>query len=185
MNHSRTLLTPTRRHGSAPARFMLASWAFLFAALIALGQEAAHPLKPPDRSSPRAALLTFLDSGDVVGSFLARDYLPSPSRAKFHRLISLGDASRAISGPEPGATGDSHQRPARVAALALYDTLSRIQLPPSDQIPTTDQLNPLAGTNAARWVIPNTEIVLVRAPSGPHSGEFLFSPETVAKADDF
>ncbi len=34
-------------------------------------------------------------------------------------------------------------------------------------------------------MIPNTEIVLVRAPSGPHSGEFLFSAETVAKADTF
>ena len=46
-------------------------------------------------------------------------------------------------------------------------------------------MNPLAGTNSTRWVIPNTEIALVRVPSGPHSGEFLFSAETVAKADDF
>jgi MscS family membrane protein len=34
-------------------------------------------------------------------------------------------------------------------------------------------------------VVPNTEIALVRAPSGPRSGEFLFSPETVANAGDF
>jgi MscS family membrane protein len=34
-------------------------------------------------------------------------------------------------------------------------------------------------------VIPNTEIALVRAPSGTRSGEFLFSAETVARAGEF
>ena len=152
--------------------------------MIALGQEPANPLKPPDRSSPRAALKTFLDAGDALGAFLAQDYLPSPSRAEFHRLISLGDAAvQSLDLSEvPPAT---RVKTGRAAAMALYETLSRIQLPPADEIPAADQLNPLAGTNAARWVIPNTEIVLVRAPSGPHSGEFLFSPETVAKADEF
>jgi len=32
-----------------------------------------------------------------------------------------------------------------------------------------------------RWVIPNTEIALVRAKSGPRSGEFVFSADTVAR----
>ena len=65
--------------------------AVFFTALTALGQEPAHPLKPPDRSSPAAALKTFLDSGDVIGSFLVQDYLPSPSRAKWttQRRVSI------------------------------------------------------------------------------------------------
>ena len=73
----------------------------------------------------------------------------------------------------------------RAAALSLYETLSRIQLPPASEIPTANQTNPTAGTNATRWVIPNSEIALVRVASGPRSGEFLFSAETVAKADDY
>ena len=167
MNHPRTLLTPTRRHGSAPARFMMASWAFLFAALIALGQEPAHPLKPPDRSSPRAALKTFLDSGDAVGAFLARDYLPSPSRAEFHQLISLGDAAvQCLDLSEVPPAARVQDRPGS-GHSPCTKPLSRIQLPPLDEIPGADQLSPLAGTNSARWVIPNTEIVLARAPSGP------------------
>ncbi len=44
---------------------------------------------------------------------------------------------------------------------------------------------PKAKASQSRWVIPNTEIVFIRAPSGPQSGEFLFSAETVAHADDF
>ena len=184
MKNERIPLTPTRQPCTAPARIMPGLGAFFFAALIAFGQEPAHPLKPPDRSSPRAAIKTFLDSGDALATFLARDYLPSPSRAEFHRLAALGDAvvqSLDLSEVAPA----TRVKTGRGAALALYDTLNRIQLPPSDEIPTADQLNPLAGTNAARWVIPNTEIVLVRAPSGPRSGEFLFSAETVARADEF
>jgi len=184
MKNERIPLTPTRQPCTAPARIMPGLGAFFFAALIAFGQEPAHPLKPPDRSSPRAAIKTFLDTGDALATFLARDYLPSPSRAEFHRVAALGDAvvqSLDLSEVAPA----TRVKTGRGAALALYDTLNRIQLPPSDEIPTADQLNPLAGTNAARWVIPNTEIVLVRAPSGPRSGEFLFSAETVARADEF
>ena len=72
---------------------MAAALAFLFAAFLASGQEPAHPLKPADRSSPRAALKTFLDSGDALGTFLAKDYLPSPTHAEFQRLVALGDAA--------------------------------------------------------------------------------------------
>jgi MscS family membrane protein len=60
----------------------------------------------------------------------------------------------------------------------LYETLSRIELPPDDAIPDTS-------ANVKRWVIPNTEIALERVPEGPRQGEFLFSSETVANAGDF
>jgi MscS family membrane protein len=162
----------------------MAAGALFVATSVAFSQEAAHPLQPPDRSSPCAALKTFLDSGDALGAFLARDYLPSPSRAEFQRLISLGDAlvlSLDLSEVPPA----TRVKTGRAVAMALYETLSRIQLPPANEIPAAELLNPSTGTNSARWTIPNTEIVLVRAPSGPHSGEFLFSPETVAKADEF
>ena len=66
-------------------------WAYFFAPLTAFGQDSEHPLKPADRSSPRAALKTFLDAGDAVGTFLAEDYLPAPSRAKFHQLLRLNE----------------------------------------------------------------------------------------------
>jgi MscS family membrane protein len=166
------------------ARWLSVAFGCWIATTTASGQEQPHPLQPPDRSSPRAALKTFLDSGDAVATFLARDYLPSPSRAEFHRLVSLGDAtvqSLNLSELPPAA----RQKTGRAAALALYDTISRIQLPAFDQIPDTDKTTPPGNTNIARWVIPNTEIALERVQSGPRSGEFLFSPDTVAKAGNF
>ena len=67
----------------------------------------------------------------------------------------------------------------------MYETLSRITLPPIESIPDAEQMSRLSGVNANRWVIPHTEIALVRVEHGPHGAEFLFSPETVARAGDF
>jgi MscS family membrane protein len=145
--------------------------------VVAWGQEPEHALKPPDRSSPRAALKTFLESGDALGAFLVREYFPSPSRAAYDHLRSRAKAFMKgldLSGVPPAA----REGAGRAAALALYETLSRIELPPDDAVPD-------AGTHAKRWVIPNTEIALERVPEGPRQGEFLFSSETVANADDF
>ncbi len=180
------VLTPIdrmRRAGRNPLRWLAAPLCFLVAA-IALGQEGANPLKPPDRSSPRATLKTFLDSADAVAAFMARDYLPSPSRAQFHRMVSLGAIPQQcldLSEVPPAA----RLKTGRAAAVALYEILSRIPLPPLDEIPDAGQVKQSAGTGPTRWVIPDTEIALVRAPSGPRSGEFLFSAETVARAGEF
>lgn len=163
--------------------FLIRVWlgAFMLLAVsTAPGQEPGHPLKPPDRSSPRAALKTFLDSGDAVGAFLARDYLPSPSRERFQRLVSLAAAvveGLDLSEVPPAA----RKKSSGAAAMALYDTLNRIQLPPMDEIPGGEMATLPTGTNA----MPNTEIALERVMSGPRSGEFLFSADAVTRAGDF
>jgi MscS family membrane protein len=167
-----------------PLRWLTVLMPLVSLSAIALAQEPVHPLKPPARSSPRAALKTFLDLGDAVGAFLVHDYLPSPSLANALHLHSLGD--NIVQGLDLNALPPASRRKGAIAAaLALYETMSRIQLPSFDSIPDADPLNSLAGSNSTRWVIPNTEIALDRVPSGPHSGEFLFSAETVAKAGDF
>jgi len=164
-------------------RWLALPLAVLLGATIALGQQ-VQPLKPADRSSPRAALQTFLDSGDAFGEYAAKEYLPSPSRAKFDQLESLGvrrNQALDLSEVPPAA----RIKTGYAAANALYEVLSRIPLPPPDQIPDADQIKPAGSADAQKWVIPNTEIALVRAKTGAHSGEFLFSPDTVARALEF
>lgn len=153
-------------------------------ALAAFGQDPAHPLKAPDRSSPRAALKTFLEDGDTFAAFLARDYLPSPSRAGFAHCVALGEAlvqGLDMSQVPPAA----RPKVGRAAALALYEVLSRIQLPPLAEIPGPGPRDGAGSTNVVSWTIPDTEIVLLCVPNGPHGPAFLFSPETVAHADRF
>ena len=158
--------------------------AVLFIATLAWGQDPIHPLKPIDLSSPRATLNTFLDVGDAVGASLARDYLPSPSRTKFDHLVSLAEpVVKCLDLTEIAPA--ARKKTGFASAAALYETLSRIELPPFDQIPDAAQLSGLSGSNAERWVIPNTEIVIERMKSGPRSGEFLFSAGTVARSEEF
>lgn len=155
-----------------------------FLSTIVLAQDTVHPLKPPDRSSPRAALRTFLEGGDAMGTFLAKDYMASPSRAGFHRLLALSDVAVGgldLSGLPPAA----RTKTGRAATFALYTALSRIPLPPFDEVPDSAEGLPTAGTNTAYWVIPNTEIVIERISSGPRRGEFLFSADTVTRAGEF
>jgi MscS family membrane protein len=166
------------------AQLLTTAWVILFAALTARGQDPAHPLKPADRSSPRATLMTFLESTDAAAAYMGRDFLPSPSRAKNNHLMSLCEP--AVQCLDLSEVAPAVRFKTGLSALTrLYETLSRIELPPLNEIPDADQMARLTGANSARWVIPNTQIALVRAESGPNKGEFLFSPETVAKADDF
>lgn len=170
--------------GVLSLRWLAVPFAFFLLVATALGQDQVNPLKPPDRSSPRVALQTFLDSADALAAFVAKDYLADPSHEKFERLISLGAIpvqSLDLSEVPPAA----REKAGRAAVVALYEVLSRISLPPFDEIPDAGELEQPAGKESIRWVIPNTEIVLVREKSGARSGEFLFSPDTVARAGEF
>jgi MscS family membrane protein len=151
---------------------------------IAADIEHESPLKPPDRSSPRAALKTFLDSADAVAEFLAREYLPSTSREGFRRLIRM--SKTPVEGLDLSALSPAARlKGSRAAAFSLYEVLSRIELPPLDQIPDEGELPPPAGDGEQRWVIPDTEIALVRMKDGPQAGQFLFGTHTVARVEEF
>ncbi len=147
--------------------------------VMALGQATEHPLKPPDRSSPRALMRTFLDGCDAVGSFIVDDYMNAPSRAKSHhlRLLSQTPLQCLDMSELPPAT---HLKGGAAAAMALYETLNRIQLPSWDEIPGAEELGPADGTNATHWVIPNTQIAIEGV-----RGEYRFTAETVARAPDY
>lgn len=158
-----------------PGRWVGAFMLFLLLPMVAAAQAPVHPLAPPDRSSPRAALKTFLHTGDQLGIHLANEYVLSPTRSEYSRVAELStEITRSLDLSQiPDAT---HNKAGRAAALALYETLSRIPLPPWEAIPDAYPTN---------WVIPNTEIVLIRTPDETQASEFLFSPETVARAGEF
>ncbi|MEO8303194.1 MAG: mechanosensitive ion channel family protein [Betaproteobacteria bacterium] len=174
-------------HGAldvSPLRWLVATLALILVAASAHGQIEQHPLKPPDRSSPRATLKTFLETGDALATFLAQEYVPHPSLTNAQRALSLGTiAVHCLDLGELSPAG--RLKAGRAAAASLYEALSRIDLPPLVEIPDATQFKANGGKEVQRWVIPNTEIALVRVNSGPQTGEFLFDPETVARADEF
>ena len=178
----------TRRTRSGGITGRRLGWLALpFVSLLALGAAFAqdlHPLKPLERSTPRAALSSFLQSGDAMGEFLAREYLPSPSSEGYGVIVSRTGAilqGLDLSELPPAARTKS----GRAAALHLYEVLSRIPLPPEGEIPGAQPAADPAAKEPQRWVIPNTEIALVRQATGARGGEFLFSADTVDRAEEF
>jgi MscS family membrane protein len=164
-------------------------WRFALPFVFLLALEAApaqqeHPLQPLERSTPRAALSSFLQSGDAMGEFLAREYLPSPSRDGYGVIVSrTGVILQGLDLSElpPAARAKS----GRAAALYLYEVLSRIPLPLVEEIPDSPGADVTGSKEPQRWVIPNTEIALVRSATGARRGEFLFSADTVDRAEEF
>jgi MscS family membrane protein len=150
---------------------------------------AKHPLEPPDLSSPKATLNTFLTTGDLLYSVLRDEYWYTPSRAVVDRLSDFDDELQRmldLSGIPPAA----RYQLGKDGIFYLYEVLSRIELPAEADIPDVaasanagEDLE--AGHKTVSWTIPHTEITLVRVAEGPRAGEFLFSSRTVARAKEF
>lgn len=70
----------------------------------------------------------------------------------------------------------------RQAAVSLKEVLDRIALPAAAEIPDASAA---AAESLSRWRVPHSEITLVRLTEGPRAGEWVFSADTVARAEDF
>ncbi len=141
---------------------------------------AKYPLEPPSTTSPRATLRCFLETiREAHDLAQARGYkrgvLSEVEREYFkNRGFGCLDLSQV-----PPAQIDSARAE---AATCLKEVLDRIELPPELEWPDEAAV---AADGIERWTIPHTEITIAQVQTGPQQGEFVFSPETVARAADF
>lgn len=155
----------------------LVATALLLASLVLPGHGAGaqdSPLAPVDTSSPRATLQSF--RANVEKAYQSWRRHDSVHRTeglaeRFLRTLDLTHIGAALRG-EVGVDD----------ALYLYDTISRIGVPPPESIPDAAEV---AARNISRWALPKTEITIERVAEGPRAGEFLFSSDTVARAPRF
>jgi MscS family membrane protein len=153
------------------------SWFVMVAALLAGTSRGAYsatenPLEPPDRSSPRATLTTFLDSLDATWK------LYSAGNPGYNEPFRDARECLDLSEIPPLVL---HQVSAD-SALVLKEVLDRIELPPSNQTPDRAVVEELGLT---RWTLPHTEIHLVRIAEGDRHGQWVFSTGTVARVEEF
>jgi len=146
----------------------------------ALGVEAGrNALEPPDTSSPRATLRSFVDNArEAWRIFLSTD---DPDRAVYERARRrLQRAARCLdlSGVPPAARDEAAGR----TAVLLLDVFERISLPRWSAIPDAAKVE---ADQLTEWVVPHTPIELGRVDEGPRAGEFLFTQSTVARAHEF
>lgn len=149
--------------------------------VIASTAGAGHPLEPIDTSSPRATFQSFLGVTEEAAR-LYTEYRDAPSPATQNAFLQIEDkATRLL---------DLSQVPPAVWSeagfstfLLLWEVTARIELPGLDEIPETagDEV----GESPRSWRLPGTEVTIAVVEEGPRAGEFLFSPDTVKRAQDF
>jgi MscS family membrane protein len=141
-----------------------------------------HPLEPVDASSPRATLNSLLSNVDEVLEHLGGEYRRAPSRAlalQGRVAVARALATLNLSDTPPATRVESGLD----AGTYLYEVLSRIELPPADTIPGKAAVS--GSHPLTRWTVPHTEITIARVDTGPQSGQYLFTPDTVARAESF
>lgn len=137
-----------------------------------------HPLEPADLSSPRAMLASFRDRTDRLYATLQQEE-PTSGRVMARRraitdiltCLDLRDVAPSLQ--------DSK---GREAAVCLKEVLDRIDIPPEGEIPDAEAV---VQEKLVRWQLPHTEIVVVCLPDGPRAGKWVFSGDTVGRAEEF
>ena len=159
---------------------------------------AKNPLKPPDTSSPRATLRSFLHNINRAYAVLMDAHLKnmntpglftSESLRQMERragtLLQRGAYCLNLIGVPDGLKQDVGYE----GAILLKEIFDRIEVPPFEEIPDAkaveaeEEREKIAELNL--WRIPNTEIIIASVEEGPRMGEFLFEPETVARLSEF
>jgi len=131
-----------------------------------------HPLRPPDTSSPRDTLKSFLSGIEYAINAWRR----GPLDARGIRNVVTAAATLDFS-----ATAARESFAGRVEKiLLLKELLDRIALPPLAQVPGDAEVAKLGIT---RWIIPDTRITIAKVADGARAGEFLFSADTVQQLE--
>jgi len=153
------------------------SAAMLIGSLVALvhsdaarsANDKPYLLSLPDLSSPRATLDTLISNGDIAMQEVLAGGVPwQPSAAMLRMMDTINVAEVASA---------SRDLEAALAASQLDDVLNHVTLPPLSEIPDAAMVKQ---QNITEWRLPGTPIVIARVATGPQSGQFLFSPQTVA-----
>lgn len=163
----------------------VAAVCFLLAGVCAVDVAAQeeHPLESANTSSPRSTLTSFLEGWDELFEELQErgesNYSQDETSRAAQRVTRCLDLSQVPPTLQRGTASE--------AAVCLKEVLDRISLPLKSEIPDEEELEKqaAAGTELVHWTIPHTEIKLSRIEEGPRTGEWLFDPDTVDRANEF
>ena len=136
-------------------------------------------LAPPDTSSPRATLKSFLSSFEdafrpLVDGQSDRVPYSDPAYVRAFRTLDTSELPPA-----------EQRRSGGEASVLIYEVLSRVELPAYDQVPDAETMDALPLGEPKRWRVPKTELEIRKVEEGPRTGEYLFSPTTVELAKEF
>jgi MscS family membrane protein len=140
---------------------------------------ARHPLEPPDTTSPRATLQSFLADANAAW----RSYLRLGEEARGEGGAARRHVLRAarcfdLSEVPPAQWEET----AAQTVIRMLDVFNRIPLPAPRDVPDAGAMK---REGQARWVLPHTNIAIMRIDEGPRAGEWLFTAQVVERAKEF
>ncbi len=150
------------------------------------------PLAPPDTSSPKGTISSFVeninesyqtlmvayDQYQQEPGIFPSDYVRERARKA---EIMFKRAERCLNLSKiPSRLKEDKGLEATLMLKAIFD---RIEIPSYDEIPDAEVI--AADREFSKWTIPNTEIDIVKVNKGVNAGEFLFSAETVGRINEF
>ena len=155
-------------------------------------------LKPPNTASPRTTLESFIENMNRAYGMLMKahrqnlktpGYFPSESVRQMAKqaqeLFESGVECLNLSQVPKSLKKNTGYE----SAIMLKEVFDRIDLPPFEEIPDAEAIEAEEEkekiAELSRWRIPNTDIIIDRVEEGPREGEFLFTPETVARIEEF
>ncbi len=152
-------------------------------------------LANPDLDSPRATIVTFRDSIERAYRILTEAYDAHRTSAGFGVDPDVADKvktaelllRRAVATIDLSQVPDVNREKVGVeTALLLKEILDRLPLPPLQTIPDAEAVrNAPENKPVTSWVLPFTDLSIVKVASGPQAGQFLFAPNTVTRAEEF
>ncbi len=136
-------------------------------------------IKPADTSSPRATLISFIDSCNELNEQIRSTKYFDRNSPKHHppavRILDCLDDRELPEFAREHAVSE--------AAICLKEILDRVPIPPYDEIPGAEDVKTDDDPEGlARWRIPGTRITIARVEDGPRRHEYLFSTGTVERS---
>ncbi|MEM6780057.1 MAG: mechanosensitive ion channel domain-containing protein [Planctomycetota bacterium] len=135
-----------------------------------------------DTSSPRATLVSFIDSFNEFYRLISElDYYDRDGQLYRHLGMRVLDCIDTT-----GLPAYAEQDRASEVAVCLKEILDRVEIPDFEQIPDAEAIERMGGIEKyPRYRLPGTRITIARVDAGPQKYEYLFSPGTVDRAVDY
>ncbi|MEO0794390.1 MAG: mechanosensitive ion channel family protein [Verrucomicrobiota bacterium] len=140
------------------------------------------PLYIPSADSPRESLAKFRELTQGVGDvFREGSFYGDVNWEQEQKLIDLYGKLEFLIDTSELPKDDAYARN-NIIISQISEVLDRVYLPPSEYIPDSEDVKQ---GNLKFWRIPNTAISFSRLEEGPREGDWVFSSDTVEKADKF
>jgi small-conductance mechanosensitive channel len=155
-------------------------------------------LKPPNTVSPRETLRSFIENMNRAYVMLMKAHrknLKTPGYFPSEAVRQMAKQAEEFfqSGVEclnlSQVPKNLKKNTGYEGAIMLKEVFDRIELPPFEEIPDAEAIEAEEEkekiAELSRYRIPNTDIIIDQVEDGPREGEFLFTPGTVARLEEF